>query len=114
MPIGQPVHEGRLYLGRQRMALRPGACGELVVLTGFSTAAWLGRPETPPPALGKLVSSTSAVIDGRHRVMLDRRARTYLAVADTSRFDVVVLRAPGGGLLLVPTDDFERRIAAVA
>ena len=40
---------------------------------------------------------------------MDRRARTWLAVGELNRFDVVVVPAPDGGLLVVPVEDFARR-----
>ncbi len=50
---GLPVRGGRVSLGRQRQALGPGACDEVVVVAGFETAVWVGRPEqSPPPGLG--------------------------------------------------------------
>ena len=112
--VGLPVREGRLSLGHQREALGPGACDTVAVVAGFQTAAWVGRPEWSPPNLGRLRWHATSSLDNRGRVSLDRRARAYLAVPDPAAFDVVVLRSPGGGLLLVPTDGFEARLAAVA
>ena len=111
--VGLPVRGGRVCLGRQREALGAGACDEVAVVAGFQTAVFLGCPAQPPPPLGRLSWRTTSGIDGRGRVVLDRRARTYLAVADPAAFEVVVLRPPGGGLLLVPTEGFEQRLEAV-
>ena len=57
---------------------------------------------------------TTAPFDARGRVVLDRRARAYLAVADPAAFDAVVLAPSGGGLLLVPVEGFDRRVEALA
>ena len=100
--------------GRQREALAPGACREVAVVVGFQTAAWIGRHDQSPPPLGRLCWHATSTLDGRGRVVLDRRARAYLAVDDPAAFDVVVLRPAGGGLLLVPVDGVERRLQAVA
>src|SRR4051812_32480714 len=64
-PIGLPVREGRVSLGKQRMALGPGACDELAVVAGFGTAVWLGRPGTAAPPLGRLVWHGVTSIDPR-------------------------------------------------
>jgi hypothetical protein len=111
-PIGFPVRDGRMALGRQRVALGSGAA-KLNVVAGFNTAVWLGCPDMDAPALGRLVWRGTATIDGRGRVVLDRRARAYLAVADLASFEVVVLRPANGGLLLVPLDGFEARLEAI-
>lgn len=83
-------------------------------MVGFETAAWVGRHDQLPPPLGRLCWHAISTVDRRGRVVLDRRARAYLAVADPAVFDVVVLRPAGGGLLLVPTEGVERRLQAVA
>jgi len=113
-PVGLPVRRGRLSLRRLRFLLGPGACAEVDLVAGFSTAAWIGRPGTDAPDLGRLVWRTTAPLDARGRVVLDRRARAYLAVADAAAFDAVVLAPSGGGLLLVPVEGFERRVEALA
>lgn len=112
--VGLPVRSGRVCLGRQREALGPGACSEVAVVVGFETAAWVGRKDQSPPLLGRLCWHATSTLDGRGRVVLDRRARAYLAVEDPAAFHVVVLRPTGGGLLLVPTESVQRRLQAVA
>ena len=111
-PVGFPVRDGRMALGRQRVVLGPDA-GKLTVAAGFNTAAWLGCADLAAPVLGRLVWRGTTTIDARGRVLLDRRARAYLSVADLAKFDVVVLRPAGGGLLLVPLEGFEARLEAM-
>ena len=41
--------------------------------------------------------------------MLDYRARTWLAVDDANRFEVVAFPAEAGGILVMPVQDFARR-----
>jgi hypothetical protein len=112
-PLGMPVRQGRLALGRLRGALGPEACRDVEVAAGFGTAAWLGHPGLRPPDLGRLVWTAIAALDGRARVVLDRRVCAYLAVDDPANFAVVPLKAPWGGLLLVPVEDFERRLNGI-
>jgi hypothetical protein len=112
-PLGLPVRQGRLALGRLRGALGPEASGEVEVAAGFATAAWLAHPGLRPPDLGRLVWTAIAALDGRARIVLDRRVCAYLAVDDPANFEVVPLKAQGGGLLLVPVEDFERRLTGI-
>ncbi len=109
-PLGVPVIRGRLNLGRSGPLVTPGAAGgRLVLVAGLRTACWLGPPAAAPPDLGRLAHRGVAEVDGRGRVVLDRRARAWLDVADPSSFSVVPVPVPAGGLLLVPVEDFDRR-----
>jgi hypothetical protein len=112
-PAGMPVRQGRLHLGRVRHWLPPD--GSVVVLAGFGTACWLGSPDLAPPDLGRHVHRSLATIDTRNRVVLGRRTRAWLAVADPASFEAVTL--PLGwdceGLLVVPVEDYARRLEAV-
>jgi hypothetical protein len=112
-PAGMPVRQGRLHLGRVRRWLPPD--GEVVVLAGFGTACWLGSPDVAPPDLGRHVHRSLAVIDTRNRVVLGRRARAWLAVADPAAFEAVTLPLgwDGEGLLVVPVEDYARRLEVV-
>jgi len=54
-------------------------------------------------------------VDGRGRVLLDRRLRSWLAVEDPMDFDVVVVPDVGdAGLWVVPVEEFERRWKALS
>jgi hypothetical protein len=112
-PTGVPVRSGRVHVARVRhwLPLR----GELAVVVGFGNACWLGSPELQPPDLGRQVYRSTARIDGRGRVVLDRRTRAWLAVENAASFQAVTL--PLGwaceGLLVVPVEDYARRLEAV-
>ena len=110
-PCGTPVRNGRLHLGRLRPLLD--GCDRPAVLAGFATAVWIGAPATNPPQLGRLAYRGDASIDARSRLIVDFRVRRWLSVADTQAFDVVIVPAALGGLLIVPIEDFARRWAAV-
>lgn len=106
-PMGIPVRDGRLCLGRLREEL-PGH-GPLEVVAGFSTACWIGPTETRAPDLGRLTYRSRTGIDRRGRVMLDHRIRVWLAVEDANRFEVIVFPAERGGVLVMPVEDFPSR-----
>ena len=112
-PAGTPIANGRLAVGRLRHWLPPD--GRLVVLVGFATACWLGPPDAKPPNLGRHVYRSTTSVDGRGRVLIDRRSRAWLATADPASFQAVALplAGEGGGLLVVPVEDYARRIGAV-
>ena len=111
-PVGMPVTNGRVAVGRLRHWLP--LDGSLVVLVGFATACWLGSPEAQPPDLGRHVYRSTAAVDGRGRVLIDRRSRAWLATADPASFQAIALPLGGpGGLLVVPVEDYARRIEAV-
>ena len=63
----------------------------------------------PPPHLGRLAYRTETPVDGRRRLLLDFRVRSWLGVADTLAFEVVGVPSETGGLLIVPVEDFSRR-----
>jgi hypothetical protein len=112
-PAGTPITNGRLAVGRLRHWLP--ADGRLVVLVGFATACWLGPPDAKPPDLGRHVYRSTTAVDGRGRVLIDRRSRAWLATADPASFQAIALplAGDGGGLLVVPVEDYARRIEAV-
>jgi hypothetical protein len=111
VPAGRPVTRGRVALGRYRAIVAPhGTC---TVAVGFATAVWLGPPGASPPPLPGLIHRDTAAIDARGRAVLSRAVRAYLAVTDPEGFDTVVAAA-GGGLLLIPCEDFARRQREVA
>lgn len=45
--------------------------------------------------------------------VLDRQARAWLALTDPANFEALVMPTPSGGVLVVPTEGFARRVAAV-
>jgi hypothetical protein len=106
-PKGIPIRDGRLHLGRMRTNLDGHA--RVAVVAGFANAVWLGRPATAAPNLGRLAYRTETSVDGRGRLLLDFRVRSWLAVADTSAFEVVIVTADTDGLLVVPVEDFSHR-----
>lgn len=112
VPIGVPVRNGRLYLGRLRTLLD--STEQLVLGVGFATACWIGVPGQAMPELGRLRYRTDIEVDPRGRIVLDRRVRSWLAVDTPMCFDVVTAPAPDGGVLIVPVDDFARRWMAIS
>jgi hypothetical protein len=106
-PMGIPVRDGRLSLGRLRELLPRGET--LEVVAGFATACWIGPPGSHAPDLGRLTYRSRTGVDRRGRVMFDYRARTWLAVAEPNRFEVVAFPAEQGGILVMPVEDFARR-----
>jgi hypothetical protein len=112
VPAGSPVVSGRVHLGRLRSRLP--VDGPVAVLVGFGSLVWLGDPgEVTPPDLGRMAYRSEVTVDRRGRVVLDRRARAWLAVEDPTSFEALVMSAPAGGVLVVPVEDFGRRIEAV-
>ena len=82
-PLGIPVIRGRLNLGLRRPLVTAGAGeGRLAVVAGLRTACWLGPLTATPPDLGRIAHRGVAEVDPRGRVVLDRRARAWLDVAD--------------------------------
>lgn len=112
-PIGLRVERGRLTLGRLRSRAEAARGGPVALVAGFGTACWLGPDAALAPGLGRLAHRATVVVDERGRVVLDRRARAYLAVGDPVDFEVVPVSAPSG-LLLVPVEGFDRRVEGVA
>jgi hypothetical protein len=110
-PPGVPVRSGRVHLGRLRPRVPAG--GPVTVVAGFATVCWLGGPDASPPDLGRMVYRAETTPDRRGRVVLDRRARAWLAVATPGEFEAVVMAAPSGGVLVVPVEDYARRAEAV-
>lgn len=110
-PTGVPVRSGRLHLARVRhwLPLR----GPVTVVVGFATAAWLGSPDERVPALGQLTYRCETSVDRRGRVVLDRQARAWFAVADPSSFEAIVMPVSTGGILVVPVEDYARRFGTV-
>jgi hypothetical protein len=111
-PMGIPMRDGRLTLGRLRELLPRDE--SLEVVAGFATACWIGLPGAHAPDLGRLTYRSRTGIDRRGRVMLDYRVRTRLSVADPNRFEVVAFPAEMGGILVVPVEDFARRFEVVS
>lgn len=83
------------------------------MVAGFATACWLGAGDDEPPGLGEMVFRGEVSVDRRGRVVLGRQALSWLAVPDPAVFDAVVMPAPVSGLLVIPTDRFAERAAAV-
>jgi hypothetical protein len=106
-PKGFPIRDGRLHLGRMRTNLD--GHDRVAVVAGFANAVWLGPPATAGPNLGRLAYRTETSVDPRGRLLLDFRVRSWLAVADTLAFDVVIVAAETSGLLVVPVEDFSQR-----
>jgi hypothetical protein len=110
-PPGVPVRSGRVHLGRLRSHLPAG--DSVTVIVGFGTVCWLGGPDVVSPDLGRMVYRAGARPDRRGRVVLDRRARAWLAVETPGEFEAVVIAAPTGGVVVVPIEDYARRVGAV-
>jgi hypothetical protein len=106
-PMGIPVRDGRVSLGRLRELLPQDETLEVVV--GFAVACWIGPAGVRAADLGRLTYRSRTGVDRRGRAMLDYRARTWLAVQDPSRFEVVAFPAEAGGILVMPVEDFSRR-----
>lgn len=106
-PMGIPVRDGRVALGRLHDTLPRDET--LEVVTGFAVASWIGPAGARPPDLGRLKYRSRTGIDRRGRVMLDYRARAWLTVEDSNRFEVVAFPEPAGGIFIVPVEDFARR-----
>lgn len=105
---GAPVRSGRLNLGR--LPSRLPAAGPVMVVAGFVSACWVGALSESHPELGRLVYRTDTRLDARGRIVLAGRARTWLGVADPASFEVVPMSAAGGGVLLVPVEDFRSTV----
>ena len=80
---------------------------------GFASAAWVGPPTASAPHLGRLAYRSETRVDERGRLLLDFRVRDWLGVADPLAFEVVVVPAEAGGLLIVPVEDFAHRWEAI-
>lgn len=107
------VRGGRLSIGRLLPSLGAAPPGPIAVCAGLRSACWLGPPGSTAPSLGRLVHHTTTRLDARGRVGLDRHVRGYLGVADPDAFAVVLVSLPGSGLLVVPVDDIDQRLARV-
>lgn len=112
-PIGMRVENGRLTLGRLRDRVESERGAPVTVLVGFGLACWLGADAAAAPKFGRLTHRATVCVDERGRVVLDRRVRAYLSVTAPADFEVVPVQSPGG-LLLIPAEDFDRRLEAVA
>lgn len=112
IPAGVPVRRGRVSLGYLGDPLR--SSKDVDVVAGLRSACWLGVIGQCAPGLGRLSHRSLATVDSRRRVVLDRHLRAYLAVADADAFAVVLISLGNGGLLLVPTEDFDARLARVS
>jgi hypothetical protein len=111
VPAGVPISDGRFSVGRLSRWLPD---GEVAVVTGFATACWLGSPTDAPPSLGRHVYRSFSTVSARNRLRIDHRSRAWLAVADASFFDAVPIPWTDPlGLLLVPVEDYARRVEAV-
>lgn len=108
------VRLGRISLGRFGLSLAPSRPADVRLVAGLRSACWIGPPDARAPDLGRLCHHTTATIDARHRLNLDRHVRGYLGVSDPLDFDVVLVSPPTGGLLLVPVEDLEERLARVS
>jgi hypothetical protein len=106
-PKGIPIRDGRVHLGRLRTRLE--GHDRVAVVAGFANAVWLGPPATAAPNLSRLAYRTETSVDRRGRLLLDFRVRSWLAVADSLAFEVVIVAAETGGLLIVPVEDFSQR-----
>jgi hypothetical protein len=106
-PTGIPIREGRLHLGRLCRWLN--GHDRVAVVAGFASAVWIGPPTTAPPHLGRLAYRTETPVDRRGRLLLDFRVRSWLGVADTLAFEVVIVPTEGGGVLVVPVENFSQR-----
>jgi hypothetical protein len=107
VPMGLPLRDGRLSVGRLRELLPRDETLELVA--GFGLGCWIGALGVRAPDLGRLTYRGRTAVDRRGRVPLDYRARTWLAVTDPNRFEVVAFPAEAGGILIMPVEDFARR-----
>ena len=106
-PAGIPVRGGRMNLARLRTMVPVGKWLDVVV--GFGTVCWVGSPGLVHPDLGRLAYRSQTRVDGRGRLALDRRVRTWLAVADVNAFDAVALSSTlmlvAGVVLVVESRD---------
>lgn len=109
-----PVRRGRVSLGRLGPSVAPSRPADVHLVAGLRSACWIGPPDARPPELGRLCHQTTATIDTRWRLSLDRHVRGYLGVVDPLDFDVVLVSLPTGGVLLVPVEDLEERLARVS
>lgn len=115
IPAGIRVRRGRLSVGAGVLpALGSPPPSKLRVVAGLRAGCWLGAPGQDEPTLGRLVHRGVTTLDQRRRVVLDRHVRAYLGVADADAFCVVVIALGTGGLLLVPTENFDRRLERVS
>jgi len=113
IPAAVPVRRGRVSLGGVAAAFGSPPM-RVDVVAGLRSACWVGTPRRVASALGRLVHRSVASLDRRRRVVLDRHVRGYLAVADAEAFWVVVIALGSGGVLLVPTEDFDRRLERIS
>src|SRR5437899_3290405 len=88
IPMATPVVGGRVTLPAVFDNTTPAT---LKVEVGLRSACFVGVEGAPVPGLGSLVHRAEVTLDARRRMTLDRRVRGFLAVADPSCFDVVVV-----------------------
>jgi hypothetical protein len=111
-PLGIPCLHGRVSVKRFRDRLGDDPT-TLTVLAQFAGVCWVGQPADAPMLSGLVLPRTSG-LDGRGRLGIDRPARLRLMVPDIAAFHVVPVHAPGGGVFLVPVNDFVRRVQGVS
>jgi hypothetical protein len=87
--------------------------GLVAVVAGFGTVCWLGGSDGSVPDLGCLAYRGVTRVDRRGRVVLDRRVGAWLGVPAPEVFEALIVPAAGGGVWVVPVDDFARRFGAV-
>lgn len=107
---GLAVRRGRVSVGRYRWAV---GADPLVLAVGLRSACWVGPEDGVAPQLGRLTHVAPVGLDGRGRLHLDRNVLGYLGVSTPASFEVVPIAVPTGGLLLVPVDDLDARLARV-
>jgi hypothetical protein len=76
------------------------------VVVGFGAACWLATLDMSEPDLGRLTYRAETTLDGR--------GQAWLAVADRGEFEALAMPARIGGVLVVLTDDFGRRISSTS
>jgi hypothetical protein len=108
-----PVSRARVSVGGLRHVFGEVLPRPVQLVTGLRSACWVAPPGAEPPDLGRLVHRASSRIDGRGRVTLDRHVRAYLGVGDALDFEVVFASPPTGGVLIVPLEGVEERLARV-
>lgn len=113
VPAGVPIKRGTVALARMQAALPSPLPLELTVVAGLRSACWIGTADQLAPGLGRLSHWTTARLDSRVRLTLDRHVRGYLGVANPSDFAAVLVALPTGGVLVVPVEDLDARLDRV-
>lgn len=111
---GVAVRRGRVGLGRLAPILAETRPANVRLVVSLRSACWAGPSGVGAPDLGRLCHHTVSTLDTRNRLTLDRHVRGYLGVNDPLDFEVVLVSLPTGGLLLVPFDNLEERLARVS